>query len=259
MSTLLAIDTATEVMHLALVAGDAVHVRAEAGGVRASLALLPALHALLAEAGVALAQVEAFAFGRGPGAFTGLRAACAVTQGLALGTGRPVIPLDTLMAVAESARLRGAVAGGQVLWAATDARMGEVYAARYFLKPDLEPGLAPGCGSAASWQTLDAPALYAPQTLAARLAAEPAVVAGSAAEVYAELLRPVAQALWPQAVPEGAALAVLARAAWLRGERLDAALAVPLYVRDKVALTTAEREQARGRPAAAPQAAGGAA
>lgn len=253
MSTLLAIDTATEVMHLALVAGDAVHVRAEAGGARASLALLPALHALLAEAGVALAQVEAFAFGRGPGAFTGLRTACAVTQGLALGTGRPVISLDTLMAVAESARLRGAVAGGQILWAATDARMGEVYAARYLLKPDL----APGVGSAASWQTLDAPALYAPQTLAARLAAEPAVVAGNAAEVYAELLRPVAQALWPQAVPEGAALAVLARAAWLRGERLDAAQAVPLYVRDKVALTTAEREQARARPAAAPQAAAG--
>jgi tRNA threonylcarbamoyladenosine biosynthesis protein TsaB len=254
MSTLLAIDTATEVMHLALVAGDAVHVRAEAGGARASLALLPALHALLAQAGVTLAQVEAFAFGRGPGAFTGLRTACAVTQGLALGTGRPVISLDTLMAVAESARLRGAVARGQVLWAATDARMGEVYAARYLLGPDSGPGLGP-----AGWQTLDAPALYAPQTLAARLAAEPAVVAGNAAEVYVELLRPVAQALWPQAVPEGAALAALARAAWLRGERLDAAQAVPLYVRDKVAQTTAEREQARARAAAAPQAAGGAA
>jgi len=247
MSTLLALDTATETMHLALVAGDAVHVRAEAGGARASQALLPALHALLSEAGVALAQVDAFAFGRGPGAFTGLRTACAVTQGLALGTGRPVMWLDTLMAVAESARLHGgAVAHGQALWAATDARMGEVYAARY------------GFDGVAGWQTLEAPALYAPQALAARLAAEPAAVAGNAAEVYADLLRPVAQALWPQAVPEGAALAALARAAWLRGERLDAAQAVPLYVRDKVALTTAEREQARARPAAA-LAAGGAA
>ena len=253
MSTLLALDTATEVMHLALVTDDAVRVRAEAGGARASQALLPALQALLAEAGVALAAVEAFAFGRGPGAFTGLRTACSVTQGLALGTGRPVLSLDTLMAVAESARLRGAVAEGQVLWAATDARMGEVYAARY----RFEVGVEAGADSAASWQTLDAPALYAPQALAARLAAEPAAVAGSAAEVYAELLRPVAQALWPQAVPEGAALATLARAAWQRGERLDAAQAVPLYVRDKVALTTVEREQVRARSAAAAQAAGG--
>lgn len=238
MSTLLALDTATEVMHLALVAGDAVHVRAEAGGARASLAVLPALHALLAEAGVALAQVEAFAFGRGPGAFTGLRTACSVVQGLALGTGRPVLPLDTLMVVAEAARQQGAVAHGQTLWAATDARMGEVYAACYRFE------------AAAGWQTLQAPALYAPQALAARLAAEPAAVAGNAAEVYGELLRPVAQALWPQAAPHGAALAALARAAWLRGERLDAAEAVPLYVRDKVALTTAEREQARAVPAA---------
>lgn len=238
MSTLLALDTATEVMHLALVAGDAVHVRAEAGGARASLAVLPALQALLAGAGVALAQVEAFAFGRGPGAFTGLRTACSVVQGLALGTGRPVLPLDTLMAVAEAARQQGAVAHGQALWAAIDARMGEVYAGCYRLD------------ASAGWQTLQAPALYAPQALAARLAAEPAALAGNAAEVYGEWLRPVAQALWPQAVPEGAALAALARAAWLRGERLDAAQAVPLYVRDKVALTTAEREQARAAPAA---------
>lgn len=246
MSTLLALDTATEVMHLALVDGDAVHVRAEAGGARASLAVLPALQALLAEAGVALAQVEAFAFGRGPGAFTGLRTACSVVQGLALGTGRPVLPLDTLMAVAEAARQQGAVVHGQALWAATDARMGEVYAACY----RLDVGLDAGLDAAAGWQTLQAPALYAPQALAARLAAEPAAVAGNAAEVYGELLRPVAQALWPQAAPQGAALAALARAAWLRGERLDAAQAVPLYVRDKVALTTAEREQARAVPAA---------
>jgi tRNA threonylcarbamoyladenosine biosynthesis protein TsaB len=243
MSTLLALDTATEVMHLALVAGEAVHVRAEAGGARASLAVLPALQALLAEAGVALAQVEAFAFGRGPGAFTGLRTACSVVQGLALGTGRPVLPLDTLMAVAEAARQQGAAAHGQALWAATDARMGEVYAACYRLDPT------------AGWQTLQAPALYTPQALAARLAAAPAALAGNAAEVYGEWLRPVAPALWPQAAPGGAALAALARAAWLRGERLDAAQAVPLYVRDKVALTTAEREQAR----AAVPAAGGAA
>lgn len=236
MTTLLAIDTATEVMHLALVAGAAVHVRAQAGGAQASAALLPALHDLLAQAGLALRDVQAFAFGRGPGAFTGLRTACAVTQGLALGTGRPVIALDTLMAVAECARRTGA---GAELWAATDARMGEIYAGRYAFDAAL------------GWQTLEVPALYSPPALAARLQAQPIGVAGNAAAVFADVLAPLAPALWPAAQPDGTALAVLARAALARGELLDAAQAVPLYVRDKVALTTRERDdRARGRAVA---------
>jgi tRNA threonylcarbamoyladenosine biosynthesis protein TsaB len=240
MTTLLAIDTATEVMHLALVAGDAVYVQAEAGGARASAALLPAVQALLAQAGLALPQVQAFGFGRGPGAFTGIRTACSVTQGLAMGTGRPVIAIDTLMAVAEAARQQGA---GPDLWAATDARMGEVYAARYLF--DSAQG---------RWQTLEPAALYAPQALAALLASpagQGAGLAGNAAAVFADVLVPAAPAVWPAARPAGEALAALARAAFARGELLDAAQAVPLYVRDKVAQTTDERLQARQSAAGA--------
>ena len=101
--TLLALDTATEHLHIALVAGaadGAVRTRALPGGAQASAGLLPALQALLDDAGLRWADVDAIAFGSGPGAFTGLRTACSVTQGLALGLGCPVIALDTLMAVA---------------------------------------------------------------------------------------------------------------------------------------------------------------
>ncbi|RZL07462.1 MAG: tRNA (adenosine(37)-N6)-threonylcarbamoyltransferase complex dimerization subunit type 1 TsaB, partial [Rubrivivax sp.] len=133
---LLVVDTATEVVHLALVTQGQVRVRAVAGGAQASAATLPQMQALLAEAGLAWSQLDAIGFGQGPGAFTGLRTACAITQGLALALDRPVLALDTLMAVAESARRRQpalaqAAADEPALWVLQDARMQEVYAAPY--------------------------------------------------------------------------------------------------------------------------------
>src|SRR5436190_17193363 len=129
MMTLLAFDTATERMSIALAAGGTVWEHEAIGGEgagQASAALIPAILALLARAGVTLAQLDAIAFGRGPGAFTGLRTACSVAQGLAFGAGKPVLPVDTLLAVAEDARDGAAP---QRIWAVTDARMDEVYAA----------------------------------------------------------------------------------------------------------------------------------
>jgi tRNA threonylcarbamoyladenosine biosynthesis protein TsaB len=107
MPTLIAFDTSTERMTVALRHGDRVVAREGEGGARASATLLPAVLGVLAEAGIALADLDAIAFGRGPGAFTGLRTACAVAQGLALGATKRVLPIDTLLAVAEDAR-RGA-------------------------------------------------------------------------------------------------------------------------------------------------------
>ena len=105
---LLALDTATERLHIALSLGAGEGARTQVqelpGGAQASNGLLPALQGLLNAAGLAWPDVSAIAFGAGPGAFTGLRTACSVTQGLALGLGVPVIALDTLMAVAEDAR-----------------------------------------------------------------------------------------------------------------------------------------------------------
>jgi tRNA threonylcarbamoyladenosine biosynthesis protein TsaB len=222
---LLVLDTATETLHLGLSAGPREWVRALPGGAQASAALLPALLGLLAEAGLALRDLGAIGFGRGPGAFTGVRTACAVTQGLALGAGLPVLALDTLMAVAEDARRRGAA---DELWVAVDARMGEAYAAHYGHGPQ-------------GWAVLAAPALHDPGALARLARGE---VAGSSLAAHADAWAGRAARGWADAAPTAPALLALARAAWARGERLDAAEALPLYVRDKVALTSAERAAA---------------
>src|SRR3954451_18934820 len=129
MAALIAFDTSTERMSVALQSGDRVLARDGSGGAQASTTLLPAIVGLLEEAGLALADLDAIAFGRGPGAFTGLRTACSVAQGLALGAGKPVLPIDTLLAVAEDGRQ--ADEQPQRVWVAMDARMNEVYAAQY--------------------------------------------------------------------------------------------------------------------------------
>jgi tRNA threonylcarbamoyladenosine biosynthesis protein TsaB len=228
---LLVLDAATEILHLGLLVDGRRLVRALPGGAQASAALLPGLFGLLEEAGIALRELDAIAFGRGPGAFTGVRAACAVTQGLAFGAGLPVLSLDTLLAVAQDARGQGA---GTQVWVAVDARMGEAYAAHY--RHD---------GS--RWHELAPPALHDPAALAARVGADPArpQVAGSSLLAHAGAWAELATPRWPQAAPRAAALLDLAQAAWARGDRLEAAQALPLYVRDKVAQTTAERGAAR--------------
>lgn len=243
MSVRLAVlDTATETLHLGVCEGEREWILALPGGAAASAALLPALMGLLEEAGLKLAQLDAVGFGRGPGAFTGVRTACAVAQGLAFGAGKPVLALDTLMAVAEDACRQGA---SDDLWVAVDARMGECYAAHY-RRVD------------SAWHAVEAPALHAPAELAARVMAvagelPQAEVAGTSLDAHRAHWEALAAARWPQAAPRAAALLALARAAWARGEALDAAQALPLYVRDKVALTTEERSAER-TAAAAPRA-----
>ncbi|WP_457322971.1 tRNA (adenosine(37)-N6)-threonylcarbamoyltransferase complex dimerization subunit type 1 TsaB [Roseateles sp. P5_E11] len=224
MPSLLALDSSTDTMALALVAEGQTRVFEAQGGAQASARMLPEVKALLAGAGIAMADLDAIAFGQGPGAFTGLRTACAVAQGLAFGLDRPVLAIDSLMLVAEDARAQGA---GDDLWVAMDARIGEIYAARY--------RWADG-----AWVAVEAPALYKPEALAAHWGT-PAAVAGTALTEYAEALGVLPQT-WPQARSRAAALGTLALAAWQRGEMRDAAEALPVYVRDKVALTTAERE-----------------
>lgn len=235
---LLALDTATEVMHLALVHGDAVSVREMPGGAQASMHLLPAIVALLTEAGWTAPMLDAIAFGRGPGAFTGLRAACSVAQGLALGVNRPLIALDTLAVVAESAFQRGA---GEAVWSLFDARMGEIYAARW---RRAGPGwwVAGHCEPAAIDPN---PSLYGAEGARRAMHAAPADLAGPGLAVHGDALGDVPGRRIVHAQPDGAALAALARAAHARGDWIDPAQALPLYVRDKVAQTTAERTRAR--------------
>lgn len=227
MATLLAIDTSGERIHAGVSAGETMWLAEDTGGARASANLLPCVRALLDRAGVALGDLDAIAFGRGPGAFTGLRAACSAVQGLAWGAGVPVLAVDTLMAVAEDARAR---IGADDVWVAMDARMGEVFAGRYRW-------------SGNGWETLAAPGLVSPEAFNALCAKLPADwLAGSAAREFADRLQwPSASRIDADAQPAAGALLVCAREAWTRGAVVDPAAALPLYLRNKVALTTAER------------------
>lgn len=237
--TLIAFDTSTERMAVGVQAGGRRFTEDAEGGAAASATLLPTLQALLARAGRGMADVMAIAFGRGPGAFTGLRTSCSVAQGLALALQRPVLPLDSLLIVAEQARLQGGVSGDFELGVAMDARMGEVYAARWRWAGDP--------GQDARWQPLEPAALWAPEALAAAWAQSPPDrCTGSALERFdAELGRCCARArrLEP-GTARAAALLELAHRAFHAGAGVDAAEALPLYLRDKVALTTAERAAA---------------
>ena len=232
---LLAFDTSTETLSIAVQRGAQVLTHESAGGAQASATLIEQALALLHQAQLEPGQLHAIAFGRGPGAFTGLRTACAVAQGLAWGAGVPVLPIDTLLAVAENARQRHGITHA-LAW--LDARMGEVYA-------------APFIWQAGVWRALDSARVLAPENLALPAGAEPAAwaLAGNAAAACGHRLPPELAALpelpaWPAAT----ALLTLAAPMLAAGQALAADQALPLYVRDKVAQTTAERLAARSGP-----------
>jgi tRNA threonylcarbamoyladenosine biosynthesis protein TsaB len=231
---LLALDTSTEVLAVGLTDGQQLWRHVETGGALASSRMIGSVLALLDAAGLPAQALDAVAFGAGPGAFTGLRSACAVAQGLAFGLQRPVIAVDSLMIVAEDARAQLGAAAGPV-WVAMDARMDEIYAGRYHWQAD-------------GWQVLDAPALWAWPALAQRWIDEPpACVAGSALQAFGERLPAAAAARVDAERDRAGAMLAVARALWDRGCAVPASQALPIYLRDKVALTTAEREAAAAR------------
>ena len=243
---LLAFDTSTDRMSVAVTDGARVWQHSGPGGALASTTLIPAILALLAESGLALGQLDAIVFGRGPGSFTGLRTACSVAQGLAFGANHgaaiAVLPIDTLMAVAEEARFQQADAlasNGEPLriTALLDARMDEMYVQSY----EFNSGL---CRSIVDC------ALIRPENLVAEPSAR--LLAGNVFGVYAgRLPAGLASFKCVEAFPTAAALLRLAPALAAAGQCVDAALALPLYVRDKVALTTEERAEVKARAALA--------
>ena len=224
---ILALDASTEMCSVAL-GGDAGFVeRAVRAGQRHSELLLPMIQSLLAEAGTTLRELDGIAFGAGPGSFTGLRIACGVAQGLAFGADLPVIGVPTLAAMAEDARARGQ---GERIYAALDARMQEVYVAAYE-------------HDGAGWHERVAPAVLPAED--APLPADSGWFgAGPGFAAYPELRARLARALAacdPTLMPSAGAIARLALPRLAAGEGAAAGDAVPLYVRHRVALTTAER------------------
>ncbi len=174
---------------------------------------------------MALADLDGIAFGAGPGSFTGVRIACGVAQGLALGASRPVVPVATLEALAQQAyRAHGATR----VYACLDARMREVYVAAYEREGDR-------------WRETLPPAVLKPDDVV--------VPEGDVVRRGRGLRRriPTSRSVWRctpsmrRSTPSARAIIELAVPRLAAGEGVDAAHALPLYVRHRVALTSAER------------------
>jgi tRNA threonylcarbamoyladenosine biosynthesis protein TsaB len=228
---LLALDTATETCSVALLKGGAVFVRSEVVGQRHSERALPMIDAILREHGTALGELDAIAFGAGPGSFTGLRIACGLAQGLAWGAGKRVIAVGNLMALA--ARVFEQVPDCRRVLCAIDARMHEAYCAVYQRGPEI--------------LEVRAPQLARPDELVA-LATDVDAVAGDALVAFPEVLSDLGERLLlPGLRADAADIVRLAATEPMRRRAVAPHDAMPVYVRDHVALTIEER----GRRAAA--------
>jgi tRNA threonylcarbamoyladenosine biosynthesis protein TsaB len=221
---LLAIETATDSLSLAVLAGGRVHETTLAAGQRQAELILGEIERLLARAGVTVRGLDGIAYGAGPGSFTGLRIACGVAQGIAAARRLPVLGVSTLAAIAEAS-------GAARVVACLDARMGEVYHAAFerrghalheviasgLHRPELVP-LPPGAG----WTGCGAGFAAHGDALVARLGG-------------------CLTAVRPDVAPSAPAVLSLAAPRFAAGEGGDPAAAVPVYLRDRVALKTAER------------------
>lgn len=221
---LLAIDTSTERCSVALTLNDAIHADDVEAGQRHSELLNGMIMALLARHGLMLRDVHGFAFGSGPGSFTGLRIACGVVQGMAYALDRKVAPVGTLEALAEQSDADKVIT-------ALDARMGETYFAAWQRE---------GQG----WQAIVPPCLATPATLP-KLDGNDWTGIGSAfdrhdyvRQHFAANIRNVMSDRFPHARD----IAAVALRIFARDGAVTADQAMPLYIRDKVALTIEERK-----------------
>ena len=226
---LLALETATEACSVAVLVDGELRERFDIAPRRHAELALPWAEALLADAGVAKSQLDAIAVGRGPGAFTGVRLAIALAQGIALALDRPLLPVSTLAALAMRAPGEGDVLS------AIDARMGEIYAATFRREG--------GCVVASSDEVVVAPAAYGLpegkrwQGVGTGFAAADGALQG---RLHGRLASVDAAAL-----PHAADVARLGALAFARGETVAPERIEPAYLRNNVALTIAEQQALR--------------
>jgi tRNA threonylcarbamoyladenosine biosynthesis protein TsaB len=236
MPIILAIETSSELASCALLDGARVLTRQCVGVRTHSQSILPMVQELLAEAGVALGQCDAIAFGAGPGSFTGVRTACGIAQGLAFGAGLPVTPVGTLAAMALACHEDS---GATEIVAVLDARMGEVYWAQYRYD--------------GGWLVRVEPTLCAPQLVAPLATPTPLTACGNGLSAYPAAFAgaPFAAAAHPAIMPHARQIALLAAIELAAGRGVTPAAAQPLYLRNKIAFTTAERVVINAAKAAA--------
>jgi len=225
---ILALDTSTEFLSLALCLDGENYTRDIHAGQTHSQQILPVLRELLDEAGVALQTLDGIAFGEGPGSFTGLRIGCGVAQGLAFGANLPVIGVSTLLALAHSAFVES---HAQKVIACLDARMGEIYHAAYERSGEL-------------WHEICAPSLCKADN-APVLGEQGWVGVGSAWGVYADQLNAYyaqqVSSTMPSIKPNALIIAQLAEPLLHAGLGRPAQEAAPVYIRNKIALKMSER------------------
>lgn len=207
-------------------AGERLFAFHERVGTRASELILPQIQDLLNQANLQLKALDGIAYGTGPGAFTGARIACGVAQGLAFGADLPVAGINTLHALAQGS-------GAQKVLVCQDARMGEIYFAA--LEKEGE-----------TWQEISPTALYKPDSFP-EIAGDDWLGVGSGWAAYGDALQAryhaVLRAVDAQAAPNAKAMLQLAAPLFRAGKTQAASEARPLYIRNRVALTTTEREQ----------------
>ena len=251
----LAIETSTDILSLAIAStqGDKSQVWAHTsqGGAKSSQLVLPEIVRLMEEAQIRFTDLTAVVFGKGPGSFTGLRTACSVAQGLAFGAGVPVLPIDTLLAVAEDARYQNVQKKQQKtqqqldqldqldqlsqqpqrFFVAMDARMDQVYTAAYEWRSD--------------WQCVQAPSVNSPENISVPTEWKDLAftTVGNACDAFATRWPAELSDKHMQAMPTAQALLRLSPVAFGQGLAVHPEDALPLYIRDKVAQTTQERAQ----------------
>lgn len=224
---LLAVETSSELCSVALLRGTELFVEEALAENRHSELLAPMVRRVLERSRLTARQMDAFGFGQGPGSFTGIRIACGIVQGLAFAAGRPVVPVPSLLALAEQSNESRVIA-------ALDARMGEAYLAAYARNGD-------------DWDEVIAPRLADPAGLPP-LPGRRWTATGSGFDRHPWLrdaYRDSVEMRFEGDLPRAGSVVRIAARRFARGAGVAAELAAPLYLRDKVALTSAERKHPR--------------
>ncbi|WP_020166782.1 MULTISPECIES: tRNA (adenosine(37)-N6)-threonylcarbamoyltransferase complex dimerization subunit type 1 TsaB [Methylotenera] len=227
---LLALDTSTEFLSLALMLGERTFTHYQAAGSGSSQLVLPQIQILLDSANVELKDLDGIAFGAGPGAFTGVRIASGVAQGLGFGANLPVVGINTLIAVAEASKQDKVIV-------CLDARMGEIYHAALVKENGnwLEVSETKVC------KPQDAPALEGEYWFGA--GSGWAAYAEALTQLYTNNLSQKLPNVLQSITPTAEAILHLAQPVFAAGQAKPAMEAMPIYIRNRVALTTLEREQ----------------